>query len=618
MKSISYKIAVGYFVIIFINVTITLFAIYYLNRLSSPIEQSIEEKIMNVNAAESMIQSLVQLELVQYAFLNNGFSPDLQVEFHTYKNEFLNWHQKAIEGVSETMDIQTLDSILTAFNTYVQHSEQIQNQLKEILPRAQIKSFYYQKVLPKVKNIESRCTKLISINRQAIEAARIKAEQLSQLAKTIIIIFSILAILFSIIASIYFTKKVVKPIKRTINSVQKISEGQLNQKILITSNDEIAELGKEFNKMTDRLYHYEQMNIRQIIAEKRKSETIVAEMPVAIIVSDKDHRLSLVNAPAKKLLGLEQKNWQEKTVEQVIDDPSLIRLLSGQEKIDEIEFDPAKSIITLDRGSKTIYLLARQVKITDTQNDITAVVTILQDVTSFKELEQLKSEFIAIISHQIKTPLTSIIMIIDILLKEVKGKISKDQRELLTDAKFDSDRLKDFVLNLLQFSRLETGKIDFNFTEIDSSSLELFIEDAVKTLKPLIEVKKVLFTKRIKKPISSIRLDRQHFSLVLTNIVDNALAQLDKNGKIDLRVEQINDDIQFSISDNGKGIPEKKIPFIFDKFVQANEFQKNESGSIGLGLAIAKEIVNAHHGKIWVSSKLGKGSTFYIKLPAGN
>jgi hypothetical protein len=155
MKSISYKIAFGYFVIIFINVTITLFAIYYLNRLSSPIEQSVEEKIKNVNAAESMVQSLVQMELVQYEFLNDGFSPDLQVEFHTYKNEFLNWHQRAIEGVSETMDIQTLDSILTAFNIYVQHSEQIQDQLKEILPRAKIKSFYYQEVLPKVKNIES-------------------------------------------------------------------------------------------------------------------------------------------------------------------------------------------------------------------------------------------------------------------------------------------------------------------------------------------------------------------------------------------------------------------------------------------------------------------------------
>ncbi len=119
MKSISYKIAFGYFVIIFINVTVAIFAIYYLNRLSSPIEQSVEEKIKNVNAAESMVQSLVQLELVQYALIIDGFDSGLQVEFHTYQNEFYNWHQRAIEGVSETMDIRTLDSILITFNRYL-------------------------------------------------------------------------------------------------------------------------------------------------------------------------------------------------------------------------------------------------------------------------------------------------------------------------------------------------------------------------------------------------------------------------------------------------------------------------------------------------------------------
>lgn len=618
MKSISYKIALGYVVIIFINFTISIFAIYYLNRLSSPLEESVEKQFQNVSASESMVQSLVQLELVQYELLNKGYNSGLLVEFHTYKNEFLNWHQRAVEGVSETMDVQVLDTILSQFTAYVSQSEMMQDQLNTTIKREQLQSIYYQEILPTVKKIETQCTQLIQINRAAIENARIKANQLSKLAKTIIIIFSIVAILFSIIASIYFTKNVVKPIKRTINSVKKISEGQLNQKIFISSKDEIAELGKEFNKMTDRLYEYEQMNIRQILTEKRKSEAIVAGMPVSIIVTDKDFKLSLVNAPAKKQLGLEKKNWEGKRVDEIIDDISLVHLLSGRDKSYEKEFDPSKSIITLNRQEKTVYLLARQVKITDAEEGISAIVTMLQDVTSFKELDHLKSEFIAIISHQIKTPLTSIIMIIDILLKEVKGKINEPQRDLLSDAKFDSDRLKDFILNLLQFSRLETGNTDFTFINIDMDSLEEMIEDVIKPLKPMIQQKKATFTKELRRPLSNFQADRQNFSLVLSNILDNALAYIDNGGQIDLVVVQIDNYIQFKIHDNGIGIPDEKIPFIFDKFVQANSFQNNESGSIGLGLAIAKEIVNAHKGQIWVSSRPGEGSTFHINLPVGD
>jgi len=615
MKSIGYKIAFGYFVIIFINVTVAIFAIYYLNRLSSPIEQSVEEKIKNVNAAESMVQSLVQLELVQYAMLTDGYKNGLQVEFHTYQNEFYNWHQRAIEGVSETMDIRTLDSILANFNRYIIYSEEIQTQLQAGQTMPDLRSYHYKNIIPVLRQIESLCTQIIRVNRESIENARRQAEEMSDLAEIIILVFSALAVLFSILASIYFTNKVVKPIKRTINTVKKIGQGQLKQKVFISSNDEIAELGQEFNRMTERLYEYEQMNIKQIITEKKKSEAIVSGMPVAILVTDNDLRLSLVNEPAQKLMQLSDNSWQGKKVTQIIKDMALVRLLSGENIADQKEFDPQKSIITLQSGEKPVYLLARQVKIGETSDDISAIVTMLHDVTPFKELENLKSEFIAIISHQIKTPLTSILMIVDILLKEIKGKLNEEQRDLLQDAKFDSQRLKDFVYDLLNFSRLETGKTKFEFTAVTSENIDKIVEELLIPLKPLLDEKQAVFNKKIDKTITTFKADISHLSVVFSNIIENALVHINNGGTIDFSGTKKGQHILFSIKDNGNGIADEKIPFIFDKFVQVKEFQDNEGGSIGLGLAIAKEIVTAHQGEIWVTSKIGQGSTFFVRIP---
>jgi signal transduction histidine kinase len=357
------------------------------------------------------------------------------------------------------------------------------------------------------------------------------------------------------------------------------------------------------------------MNIKQIITEKKKSEAIVTGMPVAIIVTDNDLRLSLINEPAQKLMRLSDNSWEGKKVSRVIKDMELIKLLSGQGVANQKEFDPQKSIITLYDEEKPVYLLARQVKISDTGDDLTAIVTMLHDVTPFKELENLKSEFIAIISHQIKTPLTSILMIVDILLKEIKGELNDQQRDLLQDAKFDSQRLKDFVFDLLKFSRLETGKTKFEFTNLTSADIDKMVDNVLIPFKQLLDEKHAVFTKEIDQSISSFSADRSHLSVVFGNIIENALAHIGSCGTINFYAAKKRQHIQFSIRDNGAGIAKEKIPFIFDKFVQIKEFQDNEGGSIGLGLAIAKEIVTAHQGEIWVTSKIGEGTTFYIRIP---
>jgi NtrC-family two-component system sensor histidine kinase KinB len=615
MRSISLKIALGYFVIIFINTAIAIFAIYYLNRLSSPIDQILEEKLNNVNASRSMIQSLIQMELVQYEIIRNTFDPELQVRFNIYQNEFLNWHQRAIEGVSETMNVSTLDSIMHQFRLYISGVDKLRDLRQDGLSTQNASNYHYNNILPLVRKLESQLSHQIELNREYIARAETEAQSSAESARLIIILFSLVAVIFSIIASIYFTNRIVKPIKHAITTVRKIRKGQLKQKLLISSNDEIAELSREFNNMTERLNEYEQMNIQQIVTEKRKSEAIVRNIPVSIIVTDNEKNIVLINQPAQNLLDISQTKLSGLPVFRVINDKALLKIFTESDTGTDLEFDPLKSVVTITRDDKEVFLLSRQVSITDPDDKITAMVTMLHDITPFKELEHLKSEFIAIISHQFKTPLTSIMMIIDILLKEIKGKINPGQRELLIDAKNDSQRLRDFVFDLLQFSKLETGKIKFEFKKVTSSELHETVQHSIIPLKPMIEEKEVEFTVNISENLNPFQADFQHLSIVFTNIFENALHHLENKGKLSFSAQNAHGFVRFKISDNGQGIAEEKIPFIFDKFVQARYFQNDPHGSIGLGLAIAKEIIMAHGGDIWVKSVRNQGSTFNIEIP---
>jgi PAS domain S-box-containing protein len=456
------------------------------------------------------------------------------------------------------------------------------------------------------------CRHLKEKNEEAIAEADVKSQSISSRAKFFIIVFSVTLILFSMLAGLYFTHKILTPIKKTTETVRKISRGQLNQKVEITTDDEVAELGLEFNRMTERLDAYEKMNIDQIIQEKRKSEALVANIPVAILVTDSDFKLTLANELAESILGLPIKDSPGKHIDGLISEPELLNFIKGKKPSFISETDPNKSLVQIQKDGKTFYYFARQVDLEDASGQASGKVTLLQDVTSFKNLDHLKSEFIATISHELKTPLTSMNMAIDILSREVPGKLNEEQKELLTGAKEDVIRLKNFVNDLLDISKLESGKISFNFEEIKPSDL---IEYAEKPLTLQIAEKKITFKKDINSNIKSFYADFTQLSRVFTNLIDNAVQHTKENGTITITLKKKDKDILFCITDSGEGIPKDALDLIFDKFIQVKNFQQAEQGNIGLGLAIAREIIRAHKGKIWAESKSGVGSQFYVQLP---
>ncbi len=611
MKSLSYKIGLGYFVLICINIAITVFAIYHIRQLGSPVDRILKEKYQNVNAAESMALALRQQVLAQQALLKTPTDSSLINNFNTYKNEFYNWHQKAIEGIALPDEPVILEKIRETYQQYLAISDRLEKLLQKQKPTA-ANRFFETNVKPRVAIVENFCADLKRANEQAIAAADAKAQKVSGQAMLVIIGIAGLAIFLSVGASVWFTRSIIKPVKETTETVRRISQGKLNQKIAISTDDEIAELGREFNKMTERLQEYEQMNIRQILQEKKKSETIVAGIPAAIIVTDNRQRITLMNDRARQLLNIAGENWRGHLVDDIIHDEGIRKILLRENNETASPGEIYKSLVALQNGPEEFFFAVRQIKISDPESNALGWVTLLQDVTRFKNLDRLKSEFMATISHEFKTPLTSINMTIDILLRQARGALNEQQRELLDDAKADCLRLRTLVTDLLDLSRLESGNYRLDFKRIDVPQL---IDDALQPLRFAIEKRQIQLAVDCESPLPEFEADFHQLSRVLTNLIENGIQHTPESGDVRIAIQHSQQAIRFCVADSGEGIPEDALDLIFDKFVQVKNFQNADAGNKGLGLAISREIVNAHHGQIWAESKLGEGSRFFFTIP---
>ena len=224
----------------------------------------------------------------------------------------------------------------------------------------------------------------------------------------------------------------------------------------------------------------------------------------------------------------------------------------------------------------------------------------------------MKWEFMATVSHEFRTPLTSINMSIDILSQKVLGPVNERQRDLLSTAKDDCERLTKLVKELLDLSRLESGRFE---PKREAVSLRALIDEAVRPLRLQFREKAIQLEIDVSEEGGEVPGDQQQLTWVITNLVSNAIRFSQERGTVSISSKPTGTCIRVCVAYSGRGIPAEAVEAIFDKFVQVKEATDSTPGSVGLGLAIAKEVVEAHGGKIWVESELGKGSKFFFTLP---
>ena len=270
------------------------------------------------------------------------------------------------------------------------------------------------------------------------------------------------------------------------------------------------------------------------------------------------------------------------------------------------------SFLQFERHGGTLYFRPKLTTLRDRDGHLNGVLTLLQDITQFKELDRMKSEFIATVSHEFRTPVTSINMSVDILNQEILGPLTERQKELVTSAKEDCYRLTKLARELLQLAKIESGRIQLHEEELHLGEV---VASSVRSLLLQFQEKNVRLVVDVPQDLPPLRADEQQISWVITNLVTNALKYTPRGGTVTVSGLRHDDGLCLEVRDTGVGIPREFLGKVFDKFVQVKQTSDTTPGSVGLGLAIAKEIVEMYGGHIWVESEVDKGSTFAFVLP---
>lgn len=347
---------------------------------------------------------------------------------------------------------------------------------------------------------------------------------------------------------------------------------------------------------------------QQMSEEKRKFELAALSMGEGLIILDRDANLMFVNPQANTLLGINQ-TVLNLPLATVCPQPEMRDLLERREDTTD---DIVIGEMQTTNGIRVRDLTLSLSPVRDEHNELQWWVMVIHDITRLKELDRLKSEFISTVSHELRTPLASIIGFAEMLLTQQPGQLTEIQDEFMNIIYTSAEHLLTLVNDLLDVSRMESGRFRLEKKPIQPYPI---VHQVFSATKPAADQKKLQFALNADKNLPPVLADEQRLEQVLNNLVSNAIKFTDQGGKVSVTISQTDRHMRFAISDTGIGIPEEDMPKLFSKFYRSSQAVQKAIGGTGLGLYIARNIVESHGGQIEAKSKLGEGTTIWFSLP---
>ncbi|MFB7141001.1 ATP-binding protein [Gottfriedia sp. NPDC056225] len=399
--------------------------------------------------------------------------------------------------------------------------------------------------------------------------------------------------------SFFLSSKITAPLRKMKEVVGSMTSGNFNVKVPIHSSDEIGELAYSFNKMSKQL----NFNMNALKQEKEKVSNIITSMVDGVISIDNEGRIITTNPPAERFLKMLNDDYFEEETSSLVLTKELLDLfelvvVSEKKQFIELNFDQGNWQVLMS----PLY----------NQTNIRGVVAVIRDVTEQRRLEKMRKDFIAHVSHELRTPISLLQGYSEAIVDGVAE--SKEEMQELSQIIYDESlRMGRLVNDLLDLARMENG-----FTELNRDHVPLiqFVDRILRKFKGLAKEKNIkLFGEIDNVPHVDVYIDEDRMEQVFTNLIDNAIRHTNENGRIIVSVSQNETSTIFRFIDSGAGISSEDLPFVFERFYKADKARTRGRSGTGLGLAIVKNIVNAHGGSIKVSSEIGHGTTFKVKIP---
>ena len=485
------------------------------------------------------------------------------------------------------------------------------SRLEKSTSAEEAKQFYFTELEPAFYKVKAAADEILAINQDTMvrksDDVRRTAERMNAITMTV----AFAALALGLFISTLLTRRMLQPVSALSEATRKIGEGNFDTRAHVRGNDELAQLARDFNAMAGRLAEYRKSSLGELLQAHLSMQAAIDSLPDPVAVFGVEGNLQNVNQAAESLLGLRAEGAKEplKAV-----DPSTrsvlermrSHVLSGKGTFVPRGFEDAVQLSTL-LGDR--YFLPRATPVYESRGVIVGATVFLQDVTRLRRFEELKNDVVATIAHEFRTPLTSLRMAVHLCTEQVAGPLTEKQAELLHAAREDCDRLQSMVDDLLDMSRIESGRVELYPLPTPVGWLT---ENAVEQFKSEAEARGVRLSSDITIPEIRVLADHERVGHVFSNLIKNALRHTERDGSVSLGARLTNGAVRFTVTDTGNGIARKYHERLFEKFFQVPE---SDLRGTGLGLYIAKEIVRAHGGDIGVESEPGKGSTFWFTLP---
>lgn len=606
IKSLKGKITSVYLFLVITIAIVGLASVFTLYTLRKSVDGLMIDNYKSINASNNMMEAIEiqNVDIINYIRLGNQGSIS---SYYENGDNFYKWFNIERNNITEKGEGEHVQSIQKTYIEFLKLFSKLQ-EIKNSQGTEKALEYYDSSIIPVFTKIRQQLRDLSLLNEQVMINSKDGVTEDANNSMYIILSLSIIAVLAGFFFSIFFTNKFLKPIYLLTETMKLVKEGDLNQQAPIVSEDEIGLLAKEFNNMTKRLQIFEESTLGKLIDEKNKSIAIVKGISDPLIVLDRNFKIMLLNNACQQFFKVDEDTVIGKHFLEVIRNGELFDYIWN---VCDSKEEYSEKIMNLKYEEREYYFNVSITMIEDTYSDVNEIIVFLKNITEIKQVEKMKTDFVSSVSHEFKTPLTSLMMGTSLIVDESIGVLNEKQREIMETMKEDTDKLLNLVNNLLELSKVEYDKSIF---EITNCNIEEIIESCLKDFYKCAEAKNIYIHYEIEKNLPMVSVDFEKLSWVINNLVTNSIKFTKEQDEIFITAYKGEDKIYVSVRDTGIGIPDEYITKVFDKFIQVKDEDSDTRGT-GLGLAIAKQIVEVHGGEIWCESELGQGSVFTFTIP---
>ena len=394
--------------------------------------------------------------------------------------------------------------------------------------------------------------------------------------------------------------------KKAAMAISSLLDQKVGEKVTIVKQ----ELAEKYGKLVEeksKIAAEAQKRFKTTLNEKKQTEAIVRSVAAGVVVVNNKGEVLLMNPAAEKLLDTNKEKKIGRPLTEGATEAQLISIAKSTSMDGETDIE-----IDGDEDTKKI-LRSSSAVIEDENGQTVGMVTVLNDITKQKELDDMKSQFLSNVTHELRNPIGAIKQSIAVILEGTAGELTEPQEKFLSNAKRNLDRLSALVDDILDLSKLEAKKMDI---KLKPTAIATIIDHVCQTLDTWVKNKGIALVKSVEENLPEINVDPDRIIQVLINIISNAIKFTPKDGTITVNAKLSlgRDQMVLSVTDTGVGIPKDDLPKIFGKFQQAKNRSAGDKSGTGLGLTIAQELVQLHGGKIEVDSEEGQGTTFTFTL----